>query len=577
MSFVICEKRRSVLDAKGHCLVLGGPGSGKTALALKKAEKRISDGLLPGQRVLFLSFSRAAVARIMDAAKVEPLAGQQSVLSIQTFHSFFWQILQGYGYLLGAPRNPSIVLAHDEKAMRNGIDTGNPGWAEWVASQRQMFFEQGRVCFDLFAPLTAQIMTRAAIVRNRVAKRYPLILVDEAQDTGEEQWACVRLLSERSQVVCLADPDQMIYDFLPGVGPARVGQIRIALAPHEVDLGTENNRSPGTEIVSFARDILLGNSRGSSYKGVSVQRFNPSAENRDRAIRSSIGILCKRIIEETGSTPECIALIASYGRGVAIITSALQKGKAIRHHVLFDEAFTLLASRAAAFLLEPKAPQNTTNDTAALLELVAEAFRAKGQQTAYKTSTRCLAYAKKCRQGDMPNVNIVNAASTLVRAAQNRVLTGDPGRDWLDIKSSIRHIGEPSFGMIAASLDYLVAFARGRRIRDSLSEIWMKHATYIGAREAMNLALAQDQLLSGVEELQGIHVMNMHKCKGKQFDGVVIYRQQHHSPFVWNGEKEPLTASRRLLHMTITRAKSHVLLLDEASPSCPLLSQHALP
>lgn len=576
MSFVICDKRQSVLNAEGHCLVMGGPGSGKTTLALLKATKRITDGLSPGQCVLFLSFSRAAVARIADAAKGRFPTEQRSALSIQTFHSFFWQILQGYGYLLGSPRPLSIVPAHDEKAMRDGIERESPAWAEWEASRRQMYNTQGRVCFDLFAPLTAEIMTRAKTVRDRISKRYPLILVDEAQDTGDEQWESVRLLAERSQVICLADPDQMIYDFLPGVGPARIDQIRAALAPYEIDFGAENNRSPDTEIVAFARDILLSKVKGSGYKGVSRQRFNPSVGGRDTAIRSSVGILKKRIVDETGSAPKSIALIASYGSGVAIISSALQKGKLIRHHVLFDEAFTLLASRSAAFLLEPKEEARNADDVATLLEHVGVAFRAKGKQTALAKWTKCVAYANRCRVGNLPPVKIVAAANALVTAARNRELTGDPGRDWLVVKQDMRQVGEECFAEIASSLDYLVAFARGHRIRDSLSEIWMQCGAYIGAREALDSALAQEQLFSAGEELQGIHVMNMHKCKGKQFDGVVLYRQQHHSPFVWRDEAVPHASSRRLLHMAITRAKSHVLFLDEAYPACPIVGGHKL-
>lgn len=576
MSFVICEKRQSVLRADGHCLVLGGPGSGKTTLALMKAARRISDGLLPGQRVLFLSFSRAAVARIADAAKGEVCIDQKSILSIQTFHSFFWQILQGYGYLLGSPRAISIVLAHDERAMRDGIDRESSAWGAWETSRRDMFHIQGRVCFDLFAPLTAEILARAKTVRHRVTMRYPLILVDEAQDTGDEQWECLRLLAEESQVICLADPDQMIYDFLPGVGPARIGQIRAALAPLEIDFGTENNRSPGTEIAAFARDILLNRVRGSGYKGVSRRRFRSSVNKRDTAIRSSIGIILKKIKEETTHPARSIALIASYGNGVAIIASALQKEKPIRHHVLFDEAFALLASRAAAFLLEPKDQSRNAEDIATLLELVGAAFRAKGNKTALAKFAQCAKYASRCRAGDVPIFNIATAASVLVQHAQDRVLTGDPGRDWLCVKQDIREAGEASFAEMASSLDYLVAFARGHRIRDSLSEIWMQHGTYIGARQALDSALAQEQLVSAGEELQGIHVMNMHKCKGKQFDGVVLYRQQHHSPFVWRGEAAPHTSSRRLLHMAITRAKSHVLILDEALSECPIIDAHTL-
>lgn len=48
-----------ILAAAGHLLVTGGPGSGKTTIALLKAQKRIPN-LKPGQEILFLSFSRAA-------------------------------------------------------------------------------------------------------------------------------------------------------------------------------------------------------------------------------------------------------------------------------------------------------------------------------------------------------------------------------------------------------------------------------------------------------------------------------------------------------------------------------------
>lgn len=109
MALVICPQRQSVLDAAGPVLVTGGPGSGKTTIALAKAQRVIAVGLPPGQTVLFLSFSRAAVARVVEASKAQLPKALQSKLSIQTFHSFFWEILKGYGYLLGAPRRLRLL------------------------------------------------------------------------------------------------------------------------------------------------------------------------------------------------------------------------------------------------------------------------------------------------------------------------------------------------------------------------------------------------------------------------------------------------------------------------------------
>ena len=62
MPFEICAKRQAVIDAAGHNLVLGGPGAGKTTLALLKAKPLIAS-LKPGQKVLFLSFHARPFSR----------------------------------------------------------------------------------------------------------------------------------------------------------------------------------------------------------------------------------------------------------------------------------------------------------------------------------------------------------------------------------------------------------------------------------------------------------------------------------------------------------------------------------
>ncbi|MGH7182647.1 MAG: ATP-dependent helicase, partial [Nitrospiraceae bacterium] len=216
------------------------------------------------------------------------------------------------------------------------------------------------------------------------------------------------------------------------------------------------------------------------------------------------------------------------------------------------------------------------DNIATILELVGEAFRAKGTGTALAKSAKCVEYAARCKADIMPNVKIVTAASKLIAAAEARRYTGNSNRDWQTVKQDLQETGEASFAEVASSLSYLDAFTRSKRIRASLSDIWMQHGSYIGARLALHSGLAQEQMIQAGEELQGIHVMNMHKCKGKQFEAIVLYRQQFHSPFVWHAEAAPHTRSRRLLHMTITRASTHVLILDEASSSCPILDEHTL-
>ncbi len=106
--------------------------------------------------------------------------------------------------------------------------------------------------------------------------------------------------------------------------------------------------------------------------------------------------------------------------------------------------------------------------------------------------------------------------------------------------------------------------------------MWLERGSHQNARAVLDGALLQDQLLAGTQVEAGIYVMNTHKAKGKQFGGVVLYRQEHHSPFVWRDEKAPYAKNPRLLHMGITRACKHVLILSEAYPACSLLKSHGV-
>src|SRR5690349_974550 len=80
----------AILEANKHLLVTGGPGSGKTTIAILKAAQ-IADGhLRNGQSVLFLSFARATVSRVIEAIEIEQKVPQllRRRIEVETYHFF---------------------------------------------------------------------------------------------------------------------------------------------------------------------------------------------------------------------------------------------------------------------------------------------------------------------------------------------------------------------------------------------------------------------------------------------------------------------------------------------------------
>ena len=158
---------------------------------------------------------------------------------------------------------------------------------------------------------------------------------------------------------------------------------------------------------------------------------------------------------------------------------------------------------------------------------------------------------------------------------------GDPRADWITVKDAIRNSSDTRLSDIASQLDYLVAFGRGRFLAVNLSALWAATQNYSGGVRVFDSALTQESVLESSQDAGGIHVMTIHRAKGKQFDGVIIWRKgvrlgarQWRSSFIWRDDAPPYTRSRKILRVAITRARHHVLILGPAFPSCPLLHGH---
>jgi len=251
--------------------------------------------------------------------------------------------------------------------------------------------------------------------------------------------------------------------------------------------------------------------------------------------------------------------------------------KPIKHKLVFDEVRVVWAAQVAAFFLEPR--RETSKDLIECLELLSSMLRSKGTKTAIAESETFRRWSESIAKGMKPKGNLLQSIEHLFTVLEEKGLTGSPTDDWLLVRSLLKKSDNKLLNDVSKKLYYLVAFNQGKLISSSLADEWMVHGCYKNARFSLQAALNQQQLLSDLEDESGIHIMTIHKSKGKQFDGVLIVRSPKNwgngwqSSFVWPNDPSPYPKSRKILRVGITRAKHHVLFLTPAYPSCPLLGR----
>ncbi|WP_338446971.1 ATP-dependent helicase [Pelagerythrobacter marensis] len=559
--FDLCDKRRAILGNAGHMLVLGGPGSGKTTIALLKARRMVLERLQPEQSVLFLSFSNAAIRRILESAGSVLTREVSRQVEIKTYHSFAWDILQSHGYLLSSQRKLGIVAAQDAAVIRAGLDDD-----AWLAEEDRLFQEDGRATYDQFAPRAADILERSAIVRDCFCSAHPLILVDEFQDTDEDQWRLVRALSENAEIIALGDTEQRIYAWRKGVSPKRMNEFAETLGAATYDFQNENNRSPATGIAGYARGLLSPDVRLELPDDIAFKRFRPG----QFAIGVRVGLIkaWNETVKRAGHREITVAVAARSRTMVRLISDALaqkltlgvKEHGPVPHDVMFDQMQITLASRVIAYLLASQHDPRGER-LAGALERISAVFRSSGKKTAIKTSDRLLGWAGKCRDGKVPVTKCVTALTVALDAIDADGFSGSPTEDWLLVRRALERADADELKRTGDHARYLRLLRRGSAIEDQLAELWKQTGTYAGAEAALENAILQDQMTDSHSEVSSISVMTMHQLKGREYDAVLLIEDQHRT-FRGRDQEPPYMETRRLLQVSLTRARHFAYVLS---------------
>lgn len=571
--FEICNKRQSILESTGNVLIEGGPGSGKTTIALLKCRQIIeAEKLLPNQKLLFLSFARATIARVEEHADKLLQKEISKLIEINTYHGFTWSIVQSYGYLLSKKKKINLVSPPNASAMLGKIAV-----AERAGYQKHLFYEEGLLCFDLFAPVAAEIFMKSPKIRHLISDTYPIIIVDEFQDTNSAEWDMVKQIGVESKIVALADFEQRIYDFR-GASITRIPEFKDHFVCSQFDLGKDNHRSGGTDITVYGDDVLTGKNIGVSYKNVIVNKYKRNYQQPIAPLKYELINCIKRLKKNIADNDWSIAVLTKSNKVMLNVSTDLSRTTgslpAIDHEVYIDPFGPSLAAAIIAILLEP-------------LEYVEECFkRLAGGTLNYLRGHRkdgpnkgeaelADAVEEYIKSGKIRGKNrklLIEELNTICVKRSELILTGVPATDWNRIRDLLMLCTHTFLKCIYNDAKFVRLLNKGAILNELLADNWRQHGCYKDAFDIMQNALLQEHFSMVKKSFKGVYVMTMHKSKGKEFDEVIIWEDQY-NPIVnvSRATVKDIEQVRLSLRVAVTRAKSRTAILTCRDEPCPLV------
>lgn len=493
-------------------LVLGGPGSGKTQLALLMARKIVEEDRL-GRRVLFLTFSRAATSELIRRAPSVLDGRLGDFIEITTFHGFAVGLLDAFRRFSGGPETPVSIATREE----SDLNVAAPGSIE----------------FDALVPAVLQLFNDSPWVRDLYRGRLAAVICDEFQDTHDDWATLLEVLAEGRRLICLADPNQMIFDWIPGAASiARRLQAYRETGPDVFDLGAASHRDP-TQVIPEAAAAI----RDRDFDATSLHR---ALEARRVTVDVVTGSVRDHVVDEIRTTLASgalsIGVFFATNRQVNEFADRLGE-EGLEHEVAGLSHASGEAEVATALLARFILQEVGWDDVLIRLGVfLASAWRGRppplatqlvAGQASLPDGTKRLLAAERDRLTMLAPLTVAEFLEES-RGFWRRLVRGGGERLWAigvgDLTSeSLQLRGSPLTSAAAASLSSIAATRRATATLDNLP---------------------------GVDA--PIRLMNMYQVKGRQMDVSLTIREP--------GDHEPRTPADirrldRLLYVAISRAR----------------------
>lgn len=370
------DQRKAIEHNTGPCLVLAGPGSGKTTVIVERLKYLIKERGVPPESIMVVTFTRESAIEMRERFYKALFDSGDYIrpnVTFGTFHSIFFSILRSdksfrdFKILTGKNKlqfmkevASSLSLLKNEredtfdflsgdiskKKNFGGRDFSDNGLKCGISTEDfKRYFElyekrksqYGLLDFDDMLTVFLEKLKNDPELLSLLQKKYKYFLVDEAQDMNLLQYECVRLLSgiERNCFL-VGDDDQSIYSFR-GADPMILKKFTDDFEGVSVISIHGNYRCAG-KVVMFSSKLIKENKN--RFEKTLESRTGVEGEitmimHKDEAAQDSFAV--RHIKKSLSESPEKTIAILARNRSETYVIMEYLKNEGIDYYSPFNE------------------------------------------------------------------------------------------------------------------------------------------------------------------------------------------------------------------------------------------------
>ena len=580
----------AVAHNKGPCMVLAGPGSGKTLTIAKRIEYLIMKHKVTPEEILVITFTKYAAWEMKN--RTRSICGPSSyAVTFGTFHGIYYGILK-WAYRL----NQSNLLSDEEKyrilrEILPGIDWDQePEADEEKDYLQELAIEIGNVknnCMDIeeyepvkyttekfrklyrtyeetkkkyrkidFEDMLIQcrdlFMKRPDILK-KWQEKFQYILVDEFQDVNQAQYDVVRMLAApQDNLFVVGDDDQSVYGFR-GAKPGIMKEFMKDYPKARQILLDVNYRSSGYIVKGALR--VIGNNKIRFEK--KIEAFRKPDET----------VHVQEVKDPVQEAEYVLERIREYReKGVSYTEMAVL----YRTNVDARAMSELMTEYQIPFVM--KEHLNNIYEHFIALDMISYLRLSQGE------------YDRKyfLQIANRPNRYLTRESMKTGNVSYESLRRYYRDKDWMvdridqlewDMKMICDKTPYAAIQYIRKRMGYdefLKEYAAYRKISSEdlfavLEEIWQNSKGYGTIKEWFEHIESYGKMLKEQNkkngEKEGVNLMTMHAAKGLEFDTVfVIEANEGSCPYKKATADEEIEEERRLFYVAMTRAKRKLVI-----------------